>query len=80
MDLLHTGQHGNIPGRSTIDAIMLIQLTNDLSRVQRMNTVRFDNDATACYDRIIVALGILAARQCGIPENAIRTHAQAPGS
>jgi hypothetical protein len=35
---------------------------------------RFDNDASACYDRIIVALGMLAACWCGMPESAVQTH------
>jgi hypothetical protein len=39
------------------------------------NLARFDNDASACYDRIIVALGMLAARRFGMPDNAIKTHA-----
>ena len=76
LDLLHTGQHGMIPGRSTLDPIMLTQLTLDISRVQKTNAIRFDNDASACYDRIIVALGMLAARRCGMPDNAIRTLAK----
>jgi hypothetical protein len=36
---------------------------------------RFDNDASACYDRNIVALGMLAARRCGMPEQSVNTHA-----
>ena len=39
------------------------------------NHARFDNDASACYDRIIVALGMLAARRCGMPDEAVQTHA-----
>jgi hypothetical protein len=35
----------------------------------------FNNDASACYDRIITALEMLAARQCGMPNNVIHTHA-----
>lgn len=77
LDLLHQGQHGSIPGRTTLDPIMLTQLTTDISRVQKTNMIRFDNDASACYDRIIVALGMLAARRCGMPDNAISTHANA---
>ncbi len=43
----------------------------------KMNNARFDNDASACFDRIrIVALGMLAARRCGMPNSAIRTHAR----
>ena len=41
------------------------------------NFARFDNDASSCYDRIIVALGMLAARKCGMPACAIKTHADA---
>jgi hypothetical protein len=76
-DLLHDGQFGSVPRRTTLDPIMLTQLTSDLSRILKMNMARFDNDASACYDRIIVALGMLAARRCGMPENAISTHATA---
>ncbi|KAI2501729.1 hypothetical protein MHU86_12735 [Fragilaria crotonensis] len=56
---------------------MLTQLTTDLCRVLKHDLARFDNDASACYDRIIVALGMLAARRCGMPDNAIRVHSEA---
>ena len=56
---------------------MLTQLTADLCRILKHDLARFDNDASACYDRIIVALGMLAARRCGMPRNAIRLHAYA---
>ena len=75
MDLLHDGQHGSIPGRMALDPVMLTQLSSDLCRVLKHDYARFDNDASACYDRIIVGLGMLAARKCGMPRNAIRTHA-----
>lgn len=43
-----------------------------------MNYVRFDNDASACFDRIMVALGMMAARRCGMPiGEAVRTHTKA---
>lgn len=58
-----------------MDPIMLTQLTTDLCRLLKHNLARFDNDASACYDRIIVALGMLAARRCGMPDHAIQTHA-----
>ncbi|KAI2501852.1 hypothetical protein MHU86_12617 [Fragilaria crotonensis] len=60
-----------------MDPIMLTQLTTDLCRILKHNLARFDNDASACYDRIIVNLGMLAARRCGMPLNAIQTHAEA---
>ena len=77
MDLLNDGQHGSVPGRTTMDPIMLNQLTTDFCRLLRVNYARFDNDASACFDRIIVALAMLAARRCGMPEHAVMTHAAA---
>jgi hypothetical protein len=59
-----------------MDPIMLTELTTDLCRQLKHNLARFDNDASACYDRIIVALGMLAARRCGMPINSIQTHAK----
>jgi len=55
---------------------MLTQLTADMCRLLKINYVRFDNDASACFDRIIVALGMLAARRCWMPISAIRSHAK----
>ncbi|KAI2512439.1 hypothetical protein MHU86_1892 [Fragilaria crotonensis] len=75
LKLLNDGQHGSIPQRKATDPIMLTQLTTDLCRILKHNLARFDNDASACYDRIIVALGMLAARRCGMPDTAIQTHA-----
>ena len=77
LHLLHDGQHGSVPRRHTLHPIMLNQLTTDLCRILKHDFLRFDNDASACYDRIIIALGMLAARKCGMPAHAIRTHAEA---
>lgn len=60
-----------------MDPNMLTQLTSDLCHILKHDLTRFDNDASACYDRIIVALGMLAARRCGMPPNAIRLHTDA---
>ncbi len=59
-----------------MDPIMLTQLTADMCRLLKRNYARFDNDASACFDRIIVALEMLAARRCGMPISAIRAHAK----
>ena len=77
LNLLHDSQHGSIPRRTAMDPIMLTQLTTDLCRILKHDLARFDNDASACYDRIIVALAMLAARRCGMPKNAVRLHADA---
>ncbi len=46
-------------------------LMADLSRT---NHVTFHNDATSCYDRIIIALANLVARRFGLPEEICRLH------
>jgi hypothetical protein len=74
-NLLNDGQHGSVPKRTSMDPVLLTQLTTDLCRILKHNVARFDNDASACNDRIIVNLGMLAARRCGMPPNAIKIHA-----
>ncbi|KAI2491323.1 hypothetical protein MHU86_23232 [Fragilaria crotonensis] len=75
--LVNNGQHGSVPGRMSMDPVMLSQLTTDLCRILHHDLARFDNDTSSCYDRIIVALGMLAAQRCGMPENAIQLHSDA---
>jgi hypothetical protein len=57
-----------------MDQIMLNQPTTDMCRVLKIHYVRFVMDASACFDRIIVALGMLAARRCGMPTHAVQIH------
>ncbi|KAI2503585.1 hypothetical protein MHU86_10872 [Fragilaria crotonensis] len=75
LNLLNDGQFGSRPSRMAIEPVMLLQLTTDLCTVLKHNLARFDNDASACYDCIIVALAMLAARRCGMPEHSVQTHA-----
>jgi hypothetical protein len=74
-NLLNDGQHGSVPGRTTMDPIMLQQLTTNLCHILNKTYAHFDNDASACYDRIIVPLAMLAARRCGMTTSAITLHA-----
>ena len=46
-----------------LDPIMLTELSNNLWQELKHSLARFNNDASACYDRIIVALGMLAVHQ-----------------
>ena len=57
-----------------MNPIMLTQLTSDLCRLMKHNLFRFGDDALVCYDRIIVALEMLAARRFGMPENSINAN------
>jgi hypothetical protein len=73
--MINSGQYGSVPGRTAVELVMLNQISNDICRTNKYNIIRFDNDASACYDRILVHFGMMAARRCGMPENAIRLHA-----
>jgi hypothetical protein len=73
--MINTGQYGSVPGHTAGELVMLNQLSNDICRTNKINLIRFENDASACYDRILVHLGMLAARRCGMPTNAINLHA-----
>ena len=75
LNLINAGQYGSVPGKNAIELVMLNQISNDICRTQKINIIRFENDASACYDRILVHLGMLAARRCGMPVNAVKLHA-----
>jgi hypothetical protein len=73
--MINTGQYGSVPGKMAIELVMLNQISNDICRTNKINLIRFENDASACYDRILVHLGMLAAHRCGMPTNAVQIHA-----
>jgi hypothetical protein len=73
--MINTGQYGSVPGKMAMELVMLNQISNDICRTNKINLIRFENDARACYDRILVHLGMLAARRCGMPNNAVQIHA-----
>ena len=74
-DMINKGQYGSVPGKTAIELVMLNQISNDICRTNKYNIViRFDNNTSACYNRILVHLGMMAARRCGMPENAIKVH------
>jgi hypothetical protein len=55
---------------------MLNQILNNICCTNVYNIIRFDNaDDSACYNCILVPLGMLAARRCRMPDNAIQVHA-----
>jgi len=69
-------QHGSRSTRMANDAVLLKLMSYDLSRVLKSNLATMDNDAKSCYDRIIIALGMLASRRLGMPASVARVHAE----
>jgi hypothetical protein len=57
---LNSNQHGSRRGRQSLDPVHLQLISMDLCPVLKLNMASFDNDASDCYDHIIVALGMLA--------------------
>jgi exonuclease III len=72
--LFHSSCYGGRPGLSAIDPVLLEELQVSISYLSRTNQVTFHNDATSCYDRIIISLANLVARRFGMPEEIAKLH------
>jgi hypothetical protein len=70
-------QHGSCPDHQAINAVHMKTLTYDLTRILWVSLIMFDNDATGCFDRIIVALAMIAALWLGMPHPAAWMHSSA---
>ena len=58
------------PGRNCEEVLLLKELTYMMFELTRTPGATFDNDAKACYDRIVMVLAALRSNQLGIPEEA----------
>jgi hypothetical protein len=70
-------QVGSRPGRQAIDAVHKKTLTYDLSRILLTSLAMFDNDASGCYNCIVIALLTIAALRLGMPRAACRMQVMA---
>jgi exonuclease III len=68
--------YGGRPGMSAIEPVFLEELQVSLSYLSRTNQVVFHNDATSCYDRIIIALANLIARRFGMSQEVCSVHGE----
>jgi hypothetical protein len=59
--------YGGRKGRKTHDMLLLKELKYEYPRITKTGMATFDNDATACYDRITVLLASLICRNKGVP-------------
>ena len=60
--ILHKAQFGSRQGKMAISAVLLKRLSYDIIRQARMDACIFDNDASACYDRMIPSIAMLKSR------------------
>ena len=63
--ILNEGQFGGRPGRTAHDPVFIEEQVQEYSRLTRYTSIKFANDATACYDRIIPSLASIASQAYG---------------
>jgi hypothetical protein len=56
-------------GHEAMDLAFLLELEYEITRLTRKTILHFDNDATACYDRINVCIGNAIGRKYGMAKN-----------
>ncbi|KAI2505037.1 hypothetical protein MHU86_9393 [Fragilaria crotonensis] len=72
---LNDGQYGSRAARSAPDPVFIEELQCEISRATRKPVILTNYDATACYDRIIPNVGMLASRKYGVPLEVTQTNA-----
>ena len=63
---VNENQFGSVSGKEALDAVFLRELEYEMTRMTRKPLVHFDNDATACYDRINVGIANVISRKYGM--------------
>ena len=71
----HPSQWGR-PNRECEDVLMLKELTYQVATMSRTDLATFDNDASACYDRIVTRFALLCCRAYGVPEGPCKMTAE----
>jgi hypothetical protein len=66
--LTNKGVYGCRPSRRATDPVFVDVTQTEMAMVTRTPLVKFKNDATACFDRILVHLLKLCLRSFGIPK------------
>ena len=73
---LNMGQYGSRPRRNAVDPVMIEELQLELSRITRRMFLQTNYDATACYDRIIPNLAVLASQKYGVHAKVAQSNAR----
>ena len=66
--------HGGHQGRSTYDAMVISQLSTDITRLNNSNLLVMFNDADGCYDRMRPELISLLVRRMSCPKQIASCH------
>ena len=71
---LHDRQYGSRPRRQAQDPVFIEETMNEIGRASRKDYVKFDNDASSCYDRILPQLAAIAGRRQGLPSSIVQVN------
>jgi hypothetical protein len=66
--LINTGVYGCRSSRRAVDPVFVDVTQTEMAMVTRTPLVKFNNDATSCFDRILVHLLNLCLRSYGMPK------------
>jgi hypothetical protein len=69
-------QFGSRKGKSSEEVVLHKVLTYELMRLTRTDGSTFDNDAKACYDRIITSMTSVCAQRLGMKPVNVGLHAR----
>ena len=71
-----TQTHGGRQGRSTYDAMLISQLSNDITRLNHSTLITMFNDADGYYDQMRPELCSIALRRIGCPKSVASCHSR----
>jgi hypothetical protein len=71
MNLLPPMQHGSVPGKQCISAVLKRILSHDYLRLTKTVGAFIENDAAGCYDRIVNNLVLMIMAKLGIPKSVV---------
>ena len=67
-NLLGENQWGTRPHRSADNVSLIDEVINEIHRITCKPSVKLQNDATTCYDRMIYNLSTLCSCSFGVPD------------
>jgi hypothetical protein len=67
--LLNEGQYGAQSECDAHTSVFIEEMQYEICRASRKPLVKFDNDATSCYDRILPNMTAIACRKFGLHKN-----------
>jgi hypothetical protein len=71
MNLLPPMQHGSVPGKHCISAVLKKKLSHDYLRLTKIAGAFIENDAVSCYDRIVNNLVLMIMAKLGILKSVV---------